>query len=97
MRKKRTLKEKAFHSWKKTGLPEFLNKYGPKTTPARQVYLSGQSRISETLLNAIDLLKKHRLRGMLQMFGSNGQLTAESVVIYVAIMFAAVFITVILI
>ena len=39
MRKKRTLKEKALHLWKKAGLPKFLNKYGPKTTPARQVYL----------------------------------------------------------
>ena len=39
MRKKRTLKEKALHLWKKAGLPKFFNKYGPKTTPARQVYL----------------------------------------------------------
>ena len=39
MRKKRTLKEKALHLWKKARLPKFFNKYGPKTTPARQVYL----------------------------------------------------------
>ena len=39
MKKKRTLKEKAFHLWKKAGLPKFFNKYGPKTTPARQTYL----------------------------------------------------------
>ena len=39
MRKKRTLKEKAFHLWKKAGLPKFFNKYGPKTAPERQTYL----------------------------------------------------------
>ena len=39
MKKKRTLKEKVFHLWKKARLPKFLNKYGPKTTPALQTYL----------------------------------------------------------
>ena len=36
---KETLKQKALHLWKKAGLPKFLNKYGPKKTPAWQVYL----------------------------------------------------------
>jgi len=39
MKKKETLKQKAFGLWKKAGLPLFLNKYGPKKTPAWQVYL----------------------------------------------------------
>lgn len=39
MRKKETLKNKAFRLWKKARLPKFLNKYGPKKTPAWQVYL----------------------------------------------------------
>ena len=39
MKKKETLKQKAFGLWKKAGLPRFLNKYGPKKTPAWQVYL----------------------------------------------------------
>lgn len=39
MRKKRTLKQKAFDLWKRAGLPNFFNKKGPKKTPAWQVYL----------------------------------------------------------
>ena len=39
LKKRETLKEKVLHLWKKAGLPEFLNKHRPKTTPARQVYL----------------------------------------------------------
>ena len=39
MGKKKTLKDKAYHLWQEAGLPEFLNKYGPKKTPAWKVYL----------------------------------------------------------
>lgn len=39
MKKKETLKEKAYHLWKKAGLPKFLNKFGPKKTPCWQIYL----------------------------------------------------------
>ena len=39
MRKKETLKDKAYRLWNKAGLPKFLNKFGPKRTPAWQVYL----------------------------------------------------------
>ena len=39
MKKKETLKEKAFRLWKKAGLPKFLNKFGPKKTPAWEIYL----------------------------------------------------------
>jgi hypothetical protein len=38
MRKKETLKEKAFRLWKKAKLPDFFNKKGPKKTPAWLVY-----------------------------------------------------------
>ncbi len=40
MRKKETLKQKAYHLWKKAGLPDFFNKKGPKFTPAWKVYLA---------------------------------------------------------
>jgi hypothetical protein len=40
MRKKETLKHKAYRLWKKAGLPEFLNRKGPKKTPAWKVYLA---------------------------------------------------------
>lgn len=40
MKKKETLKEKAFRLWKKAKLPEFLNKFGPKQTPAWKFYLA---------------------------------------------------------
>lgn len=39
MKKKETLKDKAFRLWSKAGLPEFLNKYGPKKTPGWVIYL----------------------------------------------------------
>lgn len=39
MKKKETLKEKAFRLWKKAGLPKFLNKFGPKKTPAWEIFL----------------------------------------------------------
>lgn len=38
MREKETLKEKAYYLWKKAKLPDFLNKMGPKRTPAWLVY-----------------------------------------------------------
>ena len=38
MRKKNTLKQKAFDLWRKAGLPDFFNKKGPKKTPAWLVY-----------------------------------------------------------
>ena len=38
MKKRETLKDKAFRLWNKAGLPEFLNKYGPKETPAFLAY-----------------------------------------------------------
>ncbi len=38
MKKKETLKDKAFRLWKKAGLPEFLNKFGPKKTPGWLTY-----------------------------------------------------------
>jgi len=40
MKKKETLKQKAFRLWKKARLPEFFNKKGPKKTPAKLVYLA---------------------------------------------------------
>ena len=40
MKKKRTLKEKVLRLWKRAGLPDFFNKYGPKQTPAWEVYLA---------------------------------------------------------
>jgi hypothetical protein len=40
MRKKETLKEKACRLWKDAGLPEFLNRKGPKRTPAWKIYLA---------------------------------------------------------
>ena len=40
MKKKETLKEKAYHLWKEAGLPEFFNKKGPKKTPGWLVYLT---------------------------------------------------------
>jgi transposase len=40
MKKKETLEEKAYHLWKKAGLPEFLNRKGPKKTPAWKTYLA---------------------------------------------------------
>jgi len=39
MKKRVTLKDKAYGLWKRAGLPEFLNKYGPKVTPCWQIYL----------------------------------------------------------
>lgn len=39
MEAKETLRTKAFRLWKKAGLPQFLNKYGPKKTPAWLIYL----------------------------------------------------------
>jgi transposase len=38
MKKKETLKEKAYELWKKAGLPDFFNRKGPKHTPAWLVY-----------------------------------------------------------
>lgn len=38
MRKKNTLKQKAFDLWRKAGLPDFFNRKGPKRTPAWLVY-----------------------------------------------------------
>ena len=38
MKHKNTLKEKAYYLWKKANLPDFLNKKGPKRTPAWLVY-----------------------------------------------------------
>ena len=40
MEKKETLKEKAYRLWKAAGLPEFLNRKGPKKTPAWKIYLA---------------------------------------------------------
>lgn len=40
MKKKETLKDKAFRLWNKAGLPKFLNKYGPKVTPGWMIYLA---------------------------------------------------------
>ena len=40
MKKRETLKQKAFRLWKKARLPKFFNKFGPKNTPAWKVYLS---------------------------------------------------------
>jgi len=40
MKKKETLKQKAFRLWKRAGLPDFFNKKGPKKTPAKLVYLA---------------------------------------------------------
>ena len=39
MEKRESLKDKAYYLWKKAGLPEFLNKFGPKMTPGWQTYL----------------------------------------------------------
>jgi len=39
MKRKKTLKDKAYRLWQEAGLPEFFNKYGPKKTPAWMVYL----------------------------------------------------------
>lgn len=39
MKKKETLKDKAKRLWKAAGLPEFLNKYGPKETPGWLTFL----------------------------------------------------------
>jgi hypothetical protein len=38
MKKKETLKRKAYLLWRKAKLPKFLNRYGPKETPAWLVY-----------------------------------------------------------
>lgn len=38
MKKRETLKDKAYRLWHEAGLPEFLNKYGPKVTPAWKVF-----------------------------------------------------------
>ena len=38
MRKKETLKDKAYHLWKKADLPDFFNRFGPKKTPGWLVY-----------------------------------------------------------
>ena len=40
MKNNETLKEKAYRLWKAAGLPEFLNRKGPKKTPAWIVYLA---------------------------------------------------------
>ena len=40
MKKKRTLKEKVLRLWKRAGLPDYFNKYGPKQTPAWEFYLA---------------------------------------------------------
>jgi hypothetical protein len=39
MKKKETLKDKAYRLWKKAELPDFFNKFGPKKTPAWKNYL----------------------------------------------------------
>ena len=38
MRKKETLKQKAYRLWRAAGLPDFLNKYGPKKTRGWLIY-----------------------------------------------------------
>ena len=38
MNKKETLKQKAYHLWKKARLPDFFNRKGPKQTPAWKAY-----------------------------------------------------------
>ena len=40
MRERETLKDKAYRQWRAARLPKFLNKKGPKRTPARDVYLA---------------------------------------------------------
>jgi hypothetical protein len=39
MNEKETLEEKAYRLWKAAGLPEFLNRFGPKKTPGWMTYL----------------------------------------------------------
>lgn len=39
MSEKEPLKEKAYRLWKAAGLPDFLNKFGPKKTPGWLIYL----------------------------------------------------------
>lgn len=40
MKKKETLKDKAYRLWKAAGLPDFLNKFGPKKTLGWLIYLA---------------------------------------------------------
>ncbi|MFQ5621231.1 MAG: hypothetical protein ACE5FT_05290 [Candidatus Nanoarchaeia archaeon] len=40
MKTKETLRQKAFRLWQEAGLPEFLNKYGPKITPGWMTFLA---------------------------------------------------------
>ncbi|MBU0979377.1 MAG: transposase [Nanoarchaeota archaeon] len=40
MKKRLTLKDKAYHLWKQAGLPDFFNRKGPKRTPAWKTYLA---------------------------------------------------------
>jgi hypothetical protein len=39
MERKETLKDKALRLWRKAGLPDYFNKFGPKRTPAWQFFL----------------------------------------------------------